>query len=89
MVAGDVVAFYLVAAFTLVSALVVVTKHKLFQAALFLAMTLLGVAGLFLLAGFQFLFVIQILVYIGAIVTLILFAIMFTAGGSTREEGVQ
>lgn len=86
MVSGDVVAFALIAAFTLISALLTVFTHRLFTSALFLAATLLGVACLFLLLEAQFLFVIQILVYVGAIVTLILFAIMFTHG-TTKEEG--
>lgn len=86
MVSGDVVAFGLIAALTLGSGLLTVFTHRLFTSALFLAGTLLGVASLFLLLGAQFLFVIQILVYVGAIVTLILFAIMFTHG-TTQEEG--
>jgi NADH:ubiquinone oxidoreductase subunit 6 (subunit J) len=86
MVSGDVVAFTLIATWTLVFAVLTVSIHKLFHACLCLAGALLGVAGLFLMLGAQFLFVIQILVYVGAIVTLILFAIMFTHG-STKEEG--
>lgn len=88
MVSGDVIAFAIVATATLVCAVLTVSIHKLFTSALFLAGTLLGVAGLFLLLGAQFLFAIQILVYVGAIVTLLLFAIMFTHG-SAQEEGTQ
>ncbi|MBI2078716.1 MAG: NADH-quinone oxidoreductase subunit J [Euryarchaeota archaeon] len=86
MVDADVIGFALVATLTLAFALLTVFTHRLFASALFLAGTLLGVAGLFLYLNAQFLFVIQILVYVGAIVTLILFAIMFTHG-STQEEG--
>lgn len=86
MVDGDTVAFGIVAGLTVVSALLCVFSHRLFTSALFLAGALIGVAVLFLLLNAQFLFVIQILVYVGAIVTLILFAIMFTHG-STQEEG--
>jgi NADH:ubiquinone oxidoreductase subunit 6 (subunit J) len=86
MIGGDVVAFAIIATATLVCAICTVAIHKLFTSALFLAGTLLGVGGLFLMLGAQFLFTIQILVYVGAIVTLLLFAIMFTHG-STKEEG--
>ena len=88
MVDGDVFAFGLIAGLTIVSALLCVMNHRLFTSALFLAGALVGVAMIFLMLGAQFLFVIQILVYVGAIVTLILFAIMFTHG-TTKEEGTQ
>ncbi|MBN1680354.1 MAG: NADH-quinone oxidoreductase subunit J [Anaerolineae bacterium] len=63
---------------TLGSALLVVTVRNLFHAALYLMLCLFGVAGLFalltapLLAGFQ------VVIYIGAIAILIIFAIMLT-----------
>lgn len=88
MVDGDTIAFGIIAGFTVVCALLCVFSHRLFTSALFLAGALVGVAMLFLMLNAQFLFVVQILVYVGAIVTLILFAIMFTQG-STREEGAQ
>lgn len=86
MVSGDVVAFAILGALTVGFALLTVSTHRLFHSALFLAATLLGVACLFLMAGAQLLFVVQILVYVGAIVTLILFAIMFTHGTTQEEE---
>ena len=85
MVTGDLIAFALLGGITIAGAVCTVMTNKLFHSALFLAATLLGVATLFLMAGAQMLFVVQILVYVGAVVTLILFAIMFTHG-STREE---
>ena len=87
MVDGELVAFSLTAAWTLGAALGVVGSRKMFYSALYLAAALIGVAVLFLLLSAEFLFVVQILVYVGAITTLILFAIMFTEGGSTIEEG--
>lgn len=86
MVDADLVAFSIVATLTLIAALGVVAARKMFYSALFLAATLIGVAFTFLLLGAEFLFVVQILVYVGAITTLILFAIMFTEGGSTEED---
>lgn len=63
----------------LASALWVVTLPNLFRAALSLGLVLAGVAGIFLLLGAEFLAFVQILVYVGAILTLVVFAIMLTA----------
>lgn len=86
MALADIIAFSVVAATTLAFAVGVVAARKLFYSALFLAGSLIGVALTFLLLGAEFLFVVQILVYVGAVTTLILFAIMFTEGGTTAEE---
>ncbi|MBI4597478.1 MAG: NADH-quinone oxidoreductase subunit J [Candidatus Omnitrophica bacterium] len=63
----------------IISALWVVTLRNLFRAALSLGLVLLGVAGLFILLEAEFLAFVQILVYVGAILTLVVFAIMLTA----------
>jgi NADH:ubiquinone oxidoreductase subunit 6 (subunit J) len=59
-------------------ALVVVASRNVFHSAIFLAFSFVGVAGLYLLMQAEFLAGIQILVYVGAIVTLIVFAIMLS-----------
>ena len=69
----------LLAALILISALWVVTLRNLFRAALSLGLVLVGVAGLFILLEAEFLAFVQILVYVGAILTLVVFAIMLTA----------
>lgn len=63
----------------LISAVWVVTLRNLFRAALSLGLVLLGVAGLFLVLEAEFLAFVQILVYVGAVLTLVVFAIMLTA----------
>ena len=63
----------------LLSALWVVTLRNLFRAALSLGLVLLGVAGLFILLEAEFIAFVQILVYVGAVLTLVIFAIMLTA----------
>ncbi len=68
--------FYLLAAFILFSASFVVTAHNLFRSAMGLIAALLGVAGLYLLMDAQFLSAIQITVYIGGIVVLMVFVIL-------------
>jgi NADH-quinone oxidoreductase subunit J len=61
-----------------VSALRVVTTKNVVHAALYLVLVLSGVAGIFILLAAEFLAIVQILVYVGAIVVLFLFGIMLT-----------
>ena len=90
------VPFGIFSALILVSAWWVVTLPNLFRAALSLGLVLLGVAGLFILLEAEFLAFVQILVYVGAILTLVVFAIMLTAkaqggpaeGGASRQRPV-
>lgn len=78
--------FTLFAALTLVSAIWVVTLRSLFRAALSLGVVLVGIAALFILLEAEFLAFVQILVYVGAILTLVIFAIMLTARLQTAVE---
>jgi NADH-quinone oxidoreductase subunit J len=70
--------FLLFSLITLGGGLLVVTTRNLFHGALFLMLSLFGVAGLFALLTAPFLAGIQVVVYIGAIAILIIFAIMLT-----------
>ena len=72
------VLFYLVGALTLGGALGVVMTRNIVYAALALLVALLGVAGVFLLAFAEFLALVQVLIYGGAIVVVVLFALMLT-----------
>ena len=74
------VIFALVATFSAACALLVVLARNLFHNALALVGTLFGVAALYALLEAEFLAVSQVLVYVGAIATLITFAIMLTRG---------
>ena len=71
--------FYLLGGLTLLGALGVVLTRNLFHSALCLAVTLLGVAGLYLYLGAEFLAVAQVLIYVGAILILLIFGVMLTA----------
>jgi NADH-quinone oxidoreductase subunit J len=62
----------------IVAAIRLVTTKNVVRAALFLAIVLAGVAAQFLLLAAEFVAVVQILVYIGAIVVLLLFGVMLT-----------
>ena len=72
------VIFLVLSAITLIGALGVVTNRNLFYAALFLVLSFVGVAGLYILLEAEFLAMVQILVYVGAIAILIIFAIMLS-----------
>ncbi|MCS7081575.1 MAG: NADH-quinone oxidoreductase subunit J [Bacteroidetes bacterium] len=72
------IAFYAFGAVTVLAALVAVWSRNLIHAGMGLLLSLFGVAGLYALAGADFLAVVQILVYVGGIVILLLFGIMLT-----------
>lgn len=72
------VIFILVSAITLGAALMVVTTRNMVRAALWLVLTLFGVAILFVLLEAGFFAVAQVIIYIGAIAILMIFAIMLT-----------
>jgi NADH-quinone oxidoreductase subunit J len=72
--------FLVIALFTAFCGLMVVLSRNLFHNALFLVGALFGVAANYVLLEAEFLAVSQVLVYIGAIATLIAFAIMLTRG---------
>lgn len=70
--------FIIISAITLIMGWIVVTNRNLFHAALALMGSFLGVAGLYVLLEAGFLAAAQLLVYIGAISILVIFAIMMT-----------
>ena len=75
-----------IAAFVILAALLTVLLRNLFHASLCLTAAFFGVAGLYVLLQAEFLAVTQVLVYIGAIATLIVFAIMLSRG-ITNQAG--
>lgn len=81
-----VLAFWVFAALTIGSALMVVAVRNLVYAVLFLILSFIGVAGLFLTLSADFLAVAQVLVYAGAIGVLAIFAIMLTPRAG-RDNG--
>ena len=72
------VLFYLVGALTLGGALGVVMTRNIVYAAFALLVALLGIAGIFVLAFAEFLALVQVLIYGGAVVVGVLFALMLT-----------
>ena len=72
------IAFWVVSISVIVSSFAVVQIRDLFRAALFLILAFVGIAGMFILLRAEFLAVVQILIYVGAISVLIIFAILLT-----------
>lgn len=81
--------FLFAAALTLWAAFMMVTRRNLMHTALYLIVTLFGVAIFFVILEAGFLAVVQVIVYIGAIAIMVIFAIMLTRGdGPVDEEPV-
>ena len=70
--------FYLFAAITIGSAIVVVNSKNIVHAAFSLLLTFFGVLGIYVLLGADFIAVVQIMVYVGGILILLLFGVMLT-----------
>ena len=78
MTSPSLILFFAAAVLTLGGGLGVVMTRNIVYAAFALLASLMGVAGLFLLAFAEFLALVQVLIYGGAVVILILFALMLT-----------
>ncbi len=74
----DNIAFGLIVAITLGSALMVVMSQQLLYSAIALLFTLFGVAGLYIFMWADFMAGVQIVIYIGGILVLLIFGIMLT-----------
>jgi NADH:ubiquinone oxidoreductase subunit 6 (subunit J) len=72
------IAFWGLAAILLASALAVVLTKNLFHSVLYLALALVGTAGIFLTLDAEFLAAVQVLLYAGGVVTIAVFAIVVT-----------
>ncbi len=75
---GSTVIFYLLAALTLVCGVLSVSTRHIFRAAIYLLFTLIGIAGIYFWLDYQFIAAVQIVVYVGGIVVLIIFSIFLT-----------
>ena len=79
--------FLILAALSLGSAVMVVTSRNLVHSALWLIVTLFGIACLFVALNAGFLAVAQVVIYIGAISILIIFAVMLTRRDGRDSDG--
>lgn len=83
---ANVIIFYLLAAAIIVSSVLAVTSRKIFRAATYLLLVLIGTAGLYLMLNYHFLAVVQLSVYAGGILILFIFAILLTSSKGDRTE---
>src|SRR5438309_11361523 len=72
----DTILFYIFALLVLGGAVLTITRNSAMHAAISLIVSLRGVAGLYLLQQAEFLFAVQIVLYVGGIMVLFLFVIM-------------
>jgi NADH-quinone oxidoreductase subunit J len=75
---GSTIIFYLLAALTLTCGLLSVSTRQIFRAAIYLLFSLIGIAGLYFWLQYEFIAAVQIVVYVGGIVVLIIFSIFLT-----------
>jgi len=83
---GTVVAFWILAVLTVGSALAVAAVRNLIHAVVFLVLTFVGLSGLYITLSADFIAVVQVLIYVGAVSVLILFAIVLTPRGSRYND---
>jgi NADH-quinone oxidoreductase subunit J len=84
---GVAVAFGLLGALAVVAGAFAVTTSRVVHAALWLAVSLAAVAGCFLMLAAEVLAWVQVLIYVGAVVVLVLFALMLTRAPSGPSPG--
>jgi NADH-quinone oxidoreductase subunit J len=81
------VTFTIIAIFTLAAAVAAATLRQLMHAALSFALTLVGLAAFFFLLGAEFVGLVQVFVYIGAVAVLIVFTILLTRRDAEKHHG--
>ncbi|OTA41321.1 MAG: hypothetical protein A6D92_07740 [Symbiobacterium thermophilum] len=86
LMSGQFWTFIILAVVTLVSTYRMVTTPLITHAALFMALSFTAVAGIFLLMQAEFIAAIQVLVYAGAITTMVLFAIMLSGLRDIKQQ---
>ncbi len=79
--------FYLISAVILGGGILAVTTRKIFRAAIYLLFSLIGIASLYFYLNYEFIAAVQIVVYVGGIIVLIIFSIFLTQeSGSDMKE---
>ena len=82
----DQTAFFILSALALVSGILVITRRNVVHSVIWLIVTLFSVAGIFLLLQAEFLFAVQIILYVGGIMVLFLFAVMLVNVEASLKE---
>lgn len=78
--------FYIISAFILGAGILAVTTQKIFRSAIWLLFSLIGIAALYFWMEVEFIAALQIIVYVGGIVVLIIFSIFLTQGSGNKMK---
>ncbi len=78
MMNSSTILFYIISAFILGTGILSVTTGKVFRSAIWLLFSLMGIAGLYFWMELEFIAAVQIIIYVGGIVVLIIFSIFLT-----------
>lgn len=79
-------AFFILSALALASGILVITRRNVVHSVIWLIVSLFSVAGIFLLLQAEFLFAVQIILYVGGIMVLFLFAVMLVNVEASMKE---
>ncbi|HZK18000.1 MAG TPA: NADH-quinone oxidoreductase subunit J [Clostridia bacterium] len=82
------ISFSFLAVVVLGSAVAVVIMRNLVHSVLWLAVTMIGIAGIFVTLNAEYLAVVQILVYAGAVCVMVIFGVMITQQGGTGRSSL-
>jgi len=82
----DLTLFFTSAILTVIGAILVISTKDIMHACIYLLTSFLGVAGLYLTLGADFVAAIQLLVYVGGVVILMVFAVMLTGGPRSQRQ---
>ena len=87
MIDFEQLAFFSIGAMILISAIQVLRCNEIIHSVMWLGLSFIGIAGIFILLNAEYLAIVQILVYAGAITILILFAVMLTRREIMEQKG--
>lgn len=86
---GTTIVFFIFAIMAVAAAWGVVTSKNIVHSAFFLALTFAGVAVLYVLLNADFLAAVQLLVYMGAVNIMVIFAVMLTLRGDVKQSSLE
>jgi len=86
---GNQFMFYLFAAIIVIFSILTVTSRKILRSAVFLLFVLVSTSGLYFMLNYQFLAAVQLTLYAGGIVVLIIFSILLTSHISEKFEPIK
>jgi len=75
---GEIITFYILASIAVISAILVISLKNLVHCVVSLALMMLAIAGLYITLFAEFIAMVQVLIYVGAVIVLFLFLIMLT-----------